>query len=99
MRLAEQRVSEQAAAGLPAQRLAEMTAAANSQLFVAGRYPAADWESVVGFAPDQDFHYEVTVGIAVDHGERPNILAKVLISRDAAEDFCFIRWYPSPGAT
>lgn len=99
MRLAEQRVSEQAAAGLPSQRLLEMAAAAGSHLFIAGRYPAADWESVVGFAPDQDFHYEVTVGISVDHGEPPNVLAKILISRDTAENFCFIRWYPSRDAT
>lgn len=99
MRLAEQRVSEQAAVGLLPQRLGEMRAEAGAHLFVAGRYPAPDWESFVGFTPDHDFHYEVTVGIAVDHGEPPNILARALISRDAAEDFCFIRWYPSRDAT
>lgn len=99
MRLAEQRAYVEAEAGLPPQRLAEMKAAVGTSLFVAGRYPSQDWEGFVGFSPDPEFHYEVTLGIAVDDGETQNVLARVLISRDSAEDFCFIRWYPSRDAT
>lgn len=95
MRLAEQQVYEQAETALASDRLAEMRAAAGSNLFVAGHYPLSDWEKIAGFVPDQDFHYEVTIGIAVDPGEAPNLFATVLISRDMDEDLCLIRWNPS----
>ncbi len=94
IRRAEQRVHEQAASNLSPERKAEMDAAIGSALFVAGRYPSPHWSALVGFVPDNDFHYEVMVGIAVDPTEKPNLLAKVLISRDAEEDYCFIHWNP-----
>src|SRR5438128_2721774 len=94
MRLAEQSVYEQAENNLLPERLNEMRSAAGSLLFVAGRYPSPGWQEIVGFVPDNDFHYEVTVGIAVEPGEPPNLLAKVLVSRDIEEDLCFIHWNP-----
>lgn len=99
MRMVEKRVHEEAKDRLPADRLAEMESAAGSSLYLAGRYPAADWESSVGFAPSEDFHYEVIVGIAVDPPERPNIIARALVSRDADEDFCFIHWHSARSDT
>lgn len=99
MRMAETRVYDQAENSLSPERLAEMRLAAGSSLFVAGRYPSEGWEPIVGFVPDNDFHYEVTVGIAVDPGDHPNILAKVLISRDIEEDLCVIRWNPTQNGT
>ncbi|STQ91127.1 DUF440 family protein [Iodobacter fluviatilis] len=99
MRMAETRVYDQAENSLSTERLAEMKLATGSSLFVAGRYPSDGWEPIVGFLPDNDFHYEVTVGIAVASGEHPNLLAKVLISRDIEEDLCVIRWNPTQNGT
>ena len=94
MRLAEQRVLEQAEVHLPPERVNEIQSAAGSGLFVAGRYPSSGWEPIVGFIPDNDFHYEVVIGIAVEPGEPSNLFAKALISRDGEEDACFIQWNP-----
>ena len=94
IRLAEQRVHEQAKSNLSPERLAEVGAAVGSTLFVAGRYPSPHWSSLVGFVPDNDFHYEVAVGIAVDPPNKPNLVAKVLISRDTEDDYCFVVWNP-----
>ncbi|MGW8391384.1 DUF440 family protein [Pseudoduganella sp. HUAS MS19] len=93
-RLAEQHVYEQAENALSPERFTEMRDAAGSSLFVAGNFPSQNWEKIAGFAPDNEFHYEVTIGIGVDPGEPPNILAKVLISRDVEEDFCLIQGAP-----
>lgn len=93
MRMAEGLFYEEANVRLSADRLAEMESAAGAAFYVAGRYPASDWESMVGFVPSADFHYEVIWGIAVEPHERPNIIARALVSRDGDEDFCFIHWH------
>lgn len=96
MRAAETAVLTRAEEALSPSRLEELNAAKGHSLFIAGAYPKHDWTQEVGFVPDQQMFYQVTVGIAVDEGQRPNILAKVLISRDASSDFCHIVWEPVP---
>ncbi|MCZ8393595.1 DUF440 family protein [Achromobacter xylosoxidans] len=92
MHLAEAAIYNKAEAFLSASRYEELKTAKGDALFLAGNYPGPDWESLVGFVPDQKMFYQVTVGIAVDPGQEANILAKALISRDAASDFCYIVW-------
>lgn len=99
MRLAETAIYNKAEAFLSPSRCEELNTAKGGALFVAGNYPGPDWESRVGFVPDQKMFYQVTVGIAVDAGQDANILAKALISRNASSDFCYIVWHSpsSPG--
>lgn len=94
MRVAEQRIYALAPLKLSPLRYRELQAVSGRSLFVSGNYPMADWESLAGFVPDHDFHYEVTVGIATPEGEKNNLLARALISRDADEDYCHIVWEP-----
>lgn len=94
MKAAETSIFSKAEACLSPSRYGELEAAKGGALFVAGNYPGPDWEQVVGFAPDQQMFYQVTVGIAVDPGQDANIFAKALISRDASSDFCHIVWEP-----
>ena len=98
IRLAEQRVYEQAENHLSPERLTEMKSAAGSTLFVAGHYPSPGWEAVAGIVPDKDFHYEVVIGIGTEPGQPANLFARVLISRDSEEDLCLIQWNPSKAA-
>ena len=93
--MAEHQIYELAESNLSPARFAEMRLAAGSSLFVAGKHPSAGWEELVGFVPENDFHYEVTVGIAVEPRAKPNLIARALISRDAEEEYCFIQWEPS----
>ncbi|WP_457425700.1 DUF440 family protein [Roseateles sp. P5_E7] len=96
MRMAEKRVLEDAQSHLSADRLQDMLAASREGLlFTSGRYPDPDWREVCGFEIDQQFHYEVIVGVAVEPTEPHNLFAKVLISRDADDDVCFIVWDPA----
>lgn len=92
MRLAEAAIYNKAEASLSPSRYEELNAAKGGALFIAGNYPGPDWESLVGFVPDQQMFYQVTVSIAVDPGQDANILAKALISRDVSSDFCHIVW-------
>lgn len=63
--------------------------------YVAGNYPPASWEKFVGFVPDNDFHYQVTIGLAVESGEKPQVLALALIDRDKESKFRHLIWKPS----
>lgn len=94
MRRAEERVYAEASANLSATRIQELKAAFGSSAFVAGNYPDAKWEPVVGFQPDREFHYQVTVGIAVDPGQPLNLIARAFVSRDPEEELCVIVWNP-----
>lgn len=94
MRAAEILIYSQAEACLSPLRYEELNAAKGGGLFLAGNYPGPDWKQVLGFAPDQQLFYQVTVGIADDPGRDANIFAKALISRDVSNDFCHIVWEP-----
>ncbi|WP_431688162.1 DUF440 family protein [Hahella sp. NBU794] len=63
--------------------------------FVAHNAPDSSWESVVGFVPDAVFYSQVTIGLAVDPGEQPEIFAKVLICREKSHEFTYFVWRPN----
>lgn len=92
--LAERQIYAQAPQALSPARLREMAEATGRTLFVAGNYPGTEWREVVGSEPDPKRHYQVTVGIAVDPGTPPNLVARAFVSRDPAEEFCHIIWNP-----
>jgi uncharacterized protein YciU (UPF0263 family) len=94
MRLAEQRIYDQAPQALTPARLREMEEAAGRLLFVAGNYPGAEWREAMGSEPDEKRHYQVTIGIAVDRGAPPNLVARAFVSRDPNDEFCHIVWNP-----
>src|SRR4051812_26788124 len=94
IQMAEQRIYAEAPQGLSPARLREMEGAAGSALFVAGNYPGVEWRKTVGFEPDSKRHYQVTIGIAVEPGFPPNLVARAFVSRDPSDDLCHIIWNP-----
>ena len=60
--------------------------------YLAHNAPDQAWEGIVGFIPDAVFYSQVTIGLAVDYGQTPDIFAKILICREKSHDFKKIIW-------
>ncbi len=94
MRIAEKKIYDLAEKNLSSDRFLELQSAFRKGAFVGGFFPSPDWKNLVNFTPDNEYFYEVFVGIAVERGKTPNIFARALISRDGEEDYCHIIWEP-----
>lgn len=66
-----------------------------SRGFVAHNSPDDTWQNIVEFEPDPTFYSQITIGLAVEPGETPEVLAKILICREKSHEFTKVVWRPN----
>ncbi|WP_444911662.1 DUF440 family protein [Microbulbifer sp. PAAF003] len=92
--LAHEKFHEIASDHLSKQDIETWNRESDSRGFVAHNAPDDSWEPIIGFVPDPTFYSQVTIGLAVDPGEQPEVFAKVLICREKSNEFTKFVWRP-----
>lgn len=74
------------------QKIEKWNTESASRGFVAHNAPDETWGNIVGFNPDPIFYSQITIGLAVDPGEEPEIYTIALICREKSHEFIRFIW-------
>ena len=94
--IVEQKFKDAASDNLSESDIERFNSESGVRGYVAHNYPSDMWEPLVGFAPDRVFYSEVTIGLAVDPPQPPDIYAKILACREKDHEFFHFVWKPDP---
>ena len=90
--LAHQKFRDLASENLSEEDIDIYNSESGSRGYVAQHSPKDDWSSIVGFTPDDVFYSEITIGLAVDPGESPDIYARILACKEKDHEFFHFIW-------
>lgn len=90
--MVHEKFHELASENLNSEQIEKWNTESGARGFVAHNAPDDTWEIIVGFKPDPIFYSQITIGLAVDPDEEPEIFTKALVCREKSHEFVYFIW-------